>query len=33
MTAVLGALGSYGKWGDNVAMIPDPGILLSVDMT
>ena len=30
MTAVLGALGSCDKCGDNVAMIPDPGILLNV---
>ena len=33
VTAIPGALGGYDRSGDNVATIPDPGILLNVEMT
>lgn len=33
VTATPGALGGYDRSGDNVATIPDPGILLNVETT
>lgn len=33
VTAIPGALGGYDRSDDNVATIPDPGILLNVETT
>lgn len=33
VTAIPRALGGYDRSGDNVATIPDPGILLNVETT